>query len=132
MKTKGSVGTKYLQLKLKPCVHTHMLPEEEDERAVVFICLICVKDKCLGCIPKRRSREMEKVSGLGHLFVTIFLYSFSTFMVIPAITDVTMSAICPGEEECSLAIYLSAVQQAVCMLSLMYTHTSSSPSSFFL
>ncbi|KAF7141080.1 hypothetical protein RHSIM_Rhsim06G0012000 [Rhododendron simsii] len=39
--------------------------------------------------------------------------SYSTFMVIPAITDVTMSAICPGEDECSLAIYLTGIQQVL-------------------
>jgi len=57
---------------------------------------------------------MEKLSGLSHLFMTIFLHNFSTFMVIPAITDVTMSALCPGRDECSLAIYLTGFQQAVC------------------
>ncbi|GFY95812.1 major facilitator superfamily protein [Actinidia rufa] len=56
---------------------------------------------------------MEKLSGLSHLFMTVFLYNFSTFMVIPAITDVTMSALCPGEDECSLAIYLTGIQQAI-------------------
>ncbi|XP_058225525.1 uncharacterized protein LOC131334504 [Rhododendron vialii] len=56
---------------------------------------------------------MEKISGLGHLFMTVFLYNFSIFMVIPAITDVTMSALCPGEDECSLAIYLTGIQQAI-------------------
>ncbi|KAG6648372.1 hippocampus abundant transcript-like protein 1 isoform X1 [Carya illinoinensis] len=56
---------------------------------------------------------MEKLSGLSHLFMTIFLHNFSTFMVIPAITDVTMSALCPGRDECSLAIYLSGFQQAI-------------------
>ncbi|XP_034919528.1 uncharacterized protein [Populus alba] len=55
---------------------------------------------------------MEKLSGLSHLFMTIFLHNFSTFMVIPAITDVTMSALCPGRDECSLAIYLTGFQQA--------------------
>ncbi|OVA15972.1 Tetracycline resistance protein [Macleaya cordata] len=34
-------------------------------------------------------------------------------MVIPAITDVTMLALCPGKDECSIAIYLSGFQQAV-------------------
>ncbi|KAH7848747.1 hypothetical protein Vadar_007193 [Vaccinium darrowii] len=34
-------------------------------------------------------------------------------MVIPAITDVTMSAICPGEDECSVAIYLTGIQQVL-------------------
>ncbi|XP_057974307.1 uncharacterized protein LOC131162138 [Malania oleifera] len=56
---------------------------------------------------------MEKLWGLNHLFMTVFLHNFSTFMVIPAITDVTMSALCPGKDECSLAIYLTGFQQAV-------------------
>ncbi|KAK7850346.1 hippocampus abundant transcript 1 protein [Quercus suber] len=56
---------------------------------------------------------MEKLSGLSHLFMTIFLHNFSTFMVIPAITDVTMTALCPGLDECSLAIYLTGFQQAI-------------------
>ncbi|BBH09839.1 Major facilitator superfamily protein [Prunus dulcis] len=34
-------------------------------------------------------------------------------MVIPAITDITMLALCPGQDECSLAIYLSGFQQAI-------------------
>ncbi|KAI7733223.1 hypothetical protein M8C21_006187 [Ambrosia artemisiifolia] len=50
--------------------------------------------------------------GLSHLFVTVFLFNFSHFMVIPAITDVSMAALCPGEDECSFAIYLTGVQQA--------------------
>ncbi|KAJ8766995.1 hypothetical protein K2173_012504 [Erythroxylum novogranatense] len=53
------------------------------------------------------------LGGLKHLFVTVFLSDFATFMVFPAITDVTMSALCPGETECSLAIYLSGSQQAI-------------------
>ncbi|KAH0694577.1 hypothetical protein KY285_021674 [Solanum tuberosum] len=34
-------------------------------------------------------------------------------MVIPPMTDITLSAICPGQDECSLAIYLTGVQQAI-------------------
>lgn len=56
---------------------------------------------------------MEKLAGLTHLFVTVLLGSFSAFIVVPAITDVTMSALCPGKDECSLAIYLSGFQQAI-------------------
>ncbi|KAI3696041.1 hypothetical protein L1987_79050 [Smallanthus sonchifolius] len=52
-------------------------------------------------------------SGLGHLFMTVFVFNFANFMVVPAITDVTMAALCPGEDECSLAIYLTGVQQAI-------------------
>ncbi|XP_039055341.1 hippocampus abundant transcript-like protein 1 isoform X1 [Hibiscus syriacus] len=56
---------------------------------------------------------MEKMSGLSHLFMTIFLHNFATFMVIPAITDVTMAALCPGQDECSIAIYTSGLQHAI-------------------
>uniref|UniRef100_A0A5B6YGE7 Putative hippocampus abundant transcript-like protein 1 n=1 Tax=Davidia involucrata TaxID=16924 RepID=A0A5B6YGE7_DAVIN len=56
---------------------------------------------------------MEKLAGLSHIFVTVFLSNFAAIMVIPAITDVTMSAVCPGKDECSLAIYLSGFQQAI-------------------
>ncbi|KAJ6395649.1 hypothetical protein OIU77_020830 [Salix suchowensis] len=42
-----------------------------------------------------------------------FFLNFASLMVIPAITDVTMSAVCPGKDECSLAIYLSGFQQAI-------------------
>ncbi|KAI7731037.1 hypothetical protein M8C21_008176 [Ambrosia artemisiifolia] len=52
-------------------------------------------------------------SGLGHLFMTVFVFNFANFMVVPAITDVSMAALCPGEDECSLAIYLSGAQLAI-------------------
>ncbi|MFQ6670132.1 hypothetical protein Gotur_035159, partial [Gossypium turneri] len=55
----------------------------------------------------------KKVKALSHLYVTVFLSGFASFIVVPAITDVTMSALCPGTDECSLAIYLSGFQQAV-------------------
>ncbi|KAK6916765.1 Major facilitator superfamily [Dillenia turbinata] len=53
------------------------------------------------------------MGSLRHLYVTLFLSCYSTFMVIPAITDVTMLALCPGKDQCSLAIYLSGFQQAI-------------------
>ncbi|KAL6207588.1 hypothetical protein ACLB2K_018545 [Fragaria x ananassa] len=58
---------------------------------------------------------MDKLSsgGMSHLYMTIFLHNISTFMVIPAITDVTMTALCPGRDECSIAIYLTGFQQAI-------------------
>ncbi|XP_071713396.1 uncharacterized protein [Rutidosis leptorrhynchoides] len=51
--------------------------------------------------------------GLSHLFVTVFLFNFSHFMVVPAMTDVSMAALCPRQDECSFAIYLSGFQQAI-------------------
>lgn len=56
---------------------------------------------------------MEGLGGLVHLFVTMFLTGFGAIIVIPAITDVTMAALCPGQDQCSLAIYLSGFQQAM-------------------
>ncbi|XVF67978.1 hypothetical protein PTKIN_Ptkin10aG0165500 [Pterospermum kingtungense] len=55
----------------------------------------------------------KKLTALSHLFVTVFLSVFASLIVVPAITDVTMFALCPGSDECSLAIYLSGFQQAV-------------------
>lgn len=51
--------------------------------------------------------------GLSHMFVTLFLYCFGESMVLPSITDVTMAALCPGKDKCSLAIYLSGAQQVI-------------------
>ncbi|KAF7817673.1 hippocampus abundant transcript-like protein 1 [Senna tora] len=56
---------------------------------------------------------MDKFNGLSHLFMTVFLHNLSIFMVAPAITDVTMAALCPGQDECSIAIYLTGFQQAI-------------------
>ncbi|KAG5074696.1 hypothetical protein JHK84_055927 [Glycine max] len=56
---------------------------------------------------------MEGLGGLGHLFVTMFVSGFGGVIVLPAITDVTMAALCPGQDQCSLAIYLSGFQQAM-------------------
>ncbi|KAL0334546.1 UNVERIFIED_CONTAM: Hippocampus abundant transcript 1 protein [Sesamum radiatum] len=56
---------------------------------------------------------MENWGRLIHLFVTVFLSNFSELMVSPAIPDVTLSAVCPGKDECSAAIYLTGFQQAI-------------------
>ena len=64
---------------------------------------------------------MKDLVALGHLFAVAFLFHFSSFMVLPAITDVTMEAICPGRDECSVAIYLSGFQNAVSSLTIDLT-----------
>ncbi|GAU18050.1 hypothetical protein TSUD_51610 [Trifolium subterraneum] len=56
---------------------------------------------------------MEGLTGLAHLFVTMFLAGVGGVIAIPSITDVTMSALCPGQDECSLAIYLTGFQHAM-------------------
>jgi hypothetical protein len=66
---------------------------------------------------KKREREDRVMEGLGHLLLFAFLFWFSTFMVAPVMTDVTMAALCPGRDECSLAIYLTGLQQAVTYIS---------------
>ncbi|XP_012077711.1 hippocampus abundant transcript-like protein 1 isoform X2 [Jatropha curcas] len=55
----------------------------------------------------------EKITCLSHLFATVFLSQLSASMVLPVITDVTMLALCPGQDHCSIAIYLSGFQQAM-------------------
>ncbi|XP_010442182.1 PREDICTED: hippocampus abundant transcript-like protein 1 [Camelina sativa] len=57
--------------------------------------------------------ETTTFQGLRHLFMTIFLYCFSVFIVAPVITDVSMAALCPGKDECSLVIYLFGFQQII-------------------
>ncbi|MCD7466213.1 Hippocampus abundant transcript 1 protein [Datura stramonium] len=47
---------------------------------------------------------MDKISSLKHLFVTVFLSNFALNVVTPAITDITMDALCPSQDKCTLAI----------------------------
>ncbi|KAL2476914.1 Major facilitator superfamily protein [Forsythia ovata] len=56
---------------------------------------------------------MENWGNLWHLFVTVFLSNFAALVTNLAIADVTMEAVCPGKDECSLAIYLTGFQQAI-------------------
>ncbi|CAK9315386.1 unnamed protein product [Citrullus colocynthis] len=64
---------------------------------------------------------MEKtMTSLKHLFVTTFIGCLSTFVLVPSITDLTMAALCPQQDHCSLAIYLSGLQQ----VSDMHLHIS--------
>lgn len=74
------------------------------------------KERVSACFTRRRRRRlwrrMEEAAELGHLLVFAFLFFFATFMVGSVITDVTMGALCPGRDECSLAIYLTGLQQA--------------------
>ncbi|XP_074325529.1 uncharacterized protein LOC141663636 isoform X3 [Apium graveolens] len=55
----------------------------------------------------------DKLGRIKHLLVTVFLSNVGTIIVTPAITDITMSALCPAQDQCSLAIYLSGFQQAI-------------------
>jgi len=50
---------------------------------------------------------------MAHLLFTVFLHCTAISMVIPALTDITMSALCPGVEECGQAIYLTGLQQTI-------------------
>ncbi|XP_057773403.1 uncharacterized protein LOC130992671 [Salvia miltiorrhiza] len=56
---------------------------------------------------------MEEKFGQSHLFMTVFLHCFASRMVAPVITDVTMAAVCPGQDECSFAVYLTGAQHAI-------------------
>jgi hypothetical protein len=65
---------------------------------------------------------MEGLTGLSHLFVTMFVAGIGAVIAIPSITDVTMAALCPGQDQCSLAIYLTGFQHAVSLLLLLLHH----------
>ncbi|XP_015158634.1 hippocampus abundant transcript-like protein 1 [Solanum tuberosum] len=62
---------------------------------------------------------MDKFGGLKHLFVTIFMSQLAIFVVTPAMPDVTMTLLCPVQDECSLVIYLSGFQQAIIGIGLV-------------
>lgn len=70
---------------------------------------------------------MEELAELGHLLVFAFLFFFASFMVAPVITDVTMEALCPGRDECSLAIYLTGLQQAVSTKIIIHGQLATAP-----
>ncbi|XP_047093761.1 hippocampus abundant transcript 1 protein-like [Lolium rigidum] len=55
----------------------------------------------------------EAAAELGHLLVFAFLFCLGAYMVTPVITDLTMAVLCPGQDQCSLAIYLTGLQQAI-------------------
>nr|GMC83480.1 hippocampus abundant transcript 1 protein-like [Ipomoea batatas] len=57
--------------------------------------------------------EKQEVTRLGHLLVTVFLSEFASFTATPVLPDITMEAICPAQDQCSRAIFLSGFQQAV-------------------
>ncbi|XP_009112409.1 tetracycline resistance protein, class A isoform X1 [Brassica rapa] len=62
----------------------------------------------------------EKLGGLGHILTTVFLSSFAGFLVRPVMTDVTVAAVCSGlNDSCSLAVYLTGVQQVTVGLGTM-------------
>ncbi|XP_022140337.1 uncharacterized protein LOC111011033 isoform X4 [Momordica charantia] len=63
---------------------------------------------------------MELIRELGQLFVTVLLTGFGISVVIPAMTDVTVESVCPGRDQCSLAIYLAGFQQAITGFGAMF------------
>ncbi|XP_015942161.1 uncharacterized protein LOC107467549 [Arachis duranensis] len=53
------------------------------------------------------------VGGLRHLLVTIFLTGLGGVVTMPVMTDISIAALCPGQDQCSLAIYLSGFSQVM-------------------
>ena len=82
--------------------------------------LAYIEEKEGECDRSVKSKMKEAAAGLGHLLVFAFLFCLGAFMAAPVITDVTMAALCPGQDQCSLAIYLTGLQQAVRTHSLLY------------
>ncbi|CAD5318694.1 putative major facilitator superfamily, MFS transporter superfamily [Arabidopsis thaliana] len=70
----------------------------------------------------RRGREMEvfRLGELRHLLVTVFLSGLAEYLIRPVMTDVTVAAVCSGlDDSCSLAVYLTGVQQVTVGLGTM-------------
>ncbi|OAP10177.1 hypothetical protein AXX17_AT2G12060 [Arabidopsis thaliana] len=64
--------------------------------------------------------EEYRLGELRHLLTTVFLSGFSEFLVKPVMTDVTVAAVCSGlNETCSLAVYLTGVEQVTVGLGTM-------------
>ncbi|MED6179835.1 hypothetical protein PIB30_004475 [Stylosanthes scabra] len=51
--------------------------------------------------------------GLIHLLVTVFLTTLGGVITMPVMTDISIAALCPGKDQCSLAIYLSGFSQVM-------------------
>ncbi|XP_010467432.1 PREDICTED: uncharacterized protein LOC104747493 isoform X1 [Camelina sativa] len=61
-----------------------------------------------------RGGEMAeyRLGELRHMLMTVFLSGFAGYLVRPVMTDVTVAAVCSGiNDSCSLAVYLTGVQQ---------------------
>ncbi|CAL9223253.1 unnamed protein product [Arabidopsis halleri] len=64
--------------------------------------------------------EESRFGELRHILTTVFLSGFAEFLVKPVITDVTVAAVCSGlTDSCSLAVYLTGVQQVTVGLGTM-------------
>ncbi|XP_010467430.1 PREDICTED: uncharacterized protein LOC104747492 [Camelina sativa] len=61
-----------------------------------------------------------RLGELRHILTTAFLSGYAEFLLRPVITDVTVSAVCSGlNDTCSLAVYLSGVEQVTVGLGTM-------------
>lgn len=59
---------------------------------------------------KERVRQLQP---LKHLLLAVFLHYMAMYMTAPAITDVTMAALCHHSKPCNRAIYLTGLQQTI-------------------
>ncbi|XP_020887131.1 uncharacterized protein LOC9320096 isoform X5 [Arabidopsis lyrata subsp. lyrata] len=64
--------------------------------------------------------EEYRIGELRHILTMVFLSGFAIFLVRPVMTDVTVAAVCSGiNDSCSLAVYLTGVQQVTVGLGTM-------------
>ncbi|CAH8262672.1 unnamed protein product [Arabidopsis lyrata] len=64
--------------------------------------------------------EEFRVGELRHILMTVFLSGFAEYLLRPVMTDVTVAAVCSGlNDSCSLAVYLTGVQQVTVGLGTM-------------
>ncbi|KAG7584074.1 hypothetical protein ISN44_As08g035660 [Arabidopsis suecica] len=66
--------------------------------------------------------EQFRVGELRHMLTTVFLSAFAESLLRPVMTDVTVAAVCSSENAlCSLAVYLTGVQQVAACLSVAWS-----------